>query len=135
MSSRQVSKPPRLSDRAFGLALSVVLSAIAFVRWFLFGGSSEWLIAAAGAFLAAGLFVPGILMPINRLFGNLAPRLAAISNYVLLAPFLWAVMTPVGLVMRMSGRDPMRRRFDPDSDSYLTPVSRGTTEETLRDMF
>ena len=135
MSPRQVSKPPRLSDRAFGLALFVALSTVALVRWFFFGGFSEWLIVVAGAFLAAGLFVPGILMPINRLIGNLAPRLAAISNYILLAPFLWAVMTPVGLVMRMAGRDPMRRRFDPDSDSYLTPVGRETSEETLRDMF
>jgi hypothetical protein len=135
VSSREASKPPRISDRAFGLTLSVVLSAVALVRWLFFGGFSERLIAVAVAFLAAGLLAPGILMPLNRLIGNLTLRLAAISNYVLLAPFLWAVMTPVGLVMRVSGRDPMRRRFDPDSDSYLTPVGRKTTEETLRDMF
>ena len=85
--------------------------------------------------LAAGLFAPSVLMPLNRLVGSLARRLGIIVNYVLLGFFLYAVVSPIGLLMRLAGRDPMRRRFDPDSDSYLSPVGRGTTGETLRDMF
>jgi hypothetical protein len=125
----------RLGDRAFGLSLFCVLSAVALVRWFFFGGITGWLMVAAGAFLAAGLFVPSVLMPFNRLVGSLAPRLGTIVNYVLLGFFLYAVVAPIGLLRRLAGRDPMRRRFDPESDSYLSPVGRGTTGETLRDMF
>jgi hypothetical protein len=30
----------------------------------------------------------------------------------------YAVVTPMGVAMRLAGRDPMRRRFDRAADSY-----------------
>ena len=132
---REAGKPPHLGDRAFGLAAFVMLSAIALIRWFFFGGIAKWAVVAAGFFLVVALFAPALLLPLNRLFGDLARRLGVVSNYVVLAPFLWVVMASMGFIMRMAGRDPMHRRFEPDSNSYLTPVGRATTVETLRDMF
>jgi hypothetical protein len=35
--------------------------------------------------------------------------------------FFCLVLTPVGLVMRLLGRDPMRRAYDPDAASYRQP--------------
>ena len=128
-------QPPRLSERTFGVALAILLSAIALVRWLVFGRLAEGLLVTAGALLAAALLVPGVLLPLNRLFESLARRVALVTNYVVLAPFLWLVMTPIGWAMRIAGRDPMRRRFEPETESYLTPVGRVMTAETVRDMF
>ena len=37
---------------------------------------------------------------------------------VLLAIVFYLVVTPIGLIMRLSGRDPMQRRFEPSAGTY-----------------
>jgi hypothetical protein len=39
-------------------------------------------------------------------------------SHVLLAVTYYLVLTPIGLIMRAVGRDPMRRRLDPEAKSY-----------------
>jgi hypothetical protein len=37
---------------------------------------------------------------------------------LVLAAVYYLVLTPIGLIMRIAGRDPLRRRFDPGAASY-----------------
>jgi hypothetical protein len=37
---------------------------------------------------------------------------------IVMAILFFAVVTPVGLVMRMASRDPLRRRLDREASSY-----------------
>lgn len=65
--------------------------------------------------------MPKLLSPFNRLwfeFGFLLHKL--ISPLVLGLIYLTSV-APVGLLMRMCGKDPLRRRFDPELRSYWIP--------------
>ncbi len=65
--------------------------------------------------------MPKLLSPFNRLwfeFGLLLHKL--ISPLVLGLIYLTSV-APVGLLMRMCGKDPLRRRFDPELRSYWIP--------------
>ena len=39
-------------------------------------------------------------------------------SQLLLGAVYYVVITPIGLIMRAVGRDPMRRRFDPQAKSY-----------------
>ena len=39
-------------------------------------------------------------------------------SFVLLAAFYYLLLTPVGLVFRLLGRDPLTRKFDPSTESY-----------------
>jgi len=53
-----------------------------------------------------------------------------VVSHVVLALVYYGVLTPIGLAMRLVGYDPMRRRFEPDADSYWierdsTPVDAG----------
>ncbi len=41
-------------------------------------------------------------------------------SYLLLAILFYLVMTPIGLVMRLLGRDPLQRRFDRSTQRYWT---------------
>lgn len=45
-----------------------------------------------------------------RLFKGFGPIVMAILFY--------AVVTPIGLVMRLTGRDPLRLRLEPEASSY-----------------
>ncbi len=42
-------------------------------------------------------------------------------SYLVLASMYYLVITPIGLLMRALGRDPMQRRYEPDRPSYWVP--------------
>ena len=44
-----------------------------------------------------------------------------VVSHLLLAVVLYLVFTPIGLLLRLLGRDPLERRFDPAAESYWTP--------------
>jgi hypothetical protein len=49
-----------------------------------------------------------------------AEILAWINARIILGMMFYVVITPMACIMRLMGRDPMRRRFDVASDSYRT---------------
>ena len=125
----------RLSDRQFGLAVAVVLLVVAGAGWVLLGRPSRWALTGAGVFGLAALVVPGLLLPLNRLWDRFALFLGKLVNFVLLAAFFYVLVLPLGFIIRLSGRDPMHRKPEPEADTYWTPVTRHTDDQTLRDMF
>ena len=44
-----------------------------------------------------------------------------VVSYTVLAMVFYLVLTPIGLLMRLVGYDPMSRRFDKDAASYWVP--------------
>jgi len=64
-----------------------------------------WLVPAWGARLWAGWM-------------RAAEPMGWVVSHVVLAIVYYGVLTPVGLALRLAGRDPMRRRFDRQAASY-----------------
>jgi hypothetical protein len=125
----------RQTDRNFGLTFATVFTVIFGVAWWVFNALIIWLLLVGGIFLVLALVVPGILMPLNRLWAAFSTRLAVVSNHVILGAFFLIFIIPVNLVMRMIGRDTMHRSMDSDVTSYWTPVNRQAIIENLPDMF
>jgi len=45
-------------------------------------------------------------------------------------------VTPIGMLMRMSGRDPLRRKFEPAAKTYwITREPPGPAPETFNNQF
>jgi hypothetical protein len=113
------------SGRDFGLAVggaAVLVAAIARVR----GGGDWWLPLAVGgvALALAGWATPRLLAGPARVWLALAERLALIGNALLLGVVYFAVLTPIGLAMRLAGQDPLERRPRPGSGWRPYPESR-----------
>ena len=125
----------RQTDRNFGLTFATVFTVIFSVAWWVFDALIIWLLMVAGTFLVMALAVPGILMPLNRLWADFSTRLAVVSNHVILGSFFHIFIIPVNLVMRIIGRDSMHRSMKSDVTSYWTPVNRQAIIENLPDMF
>jgi len=125
----------RQSDRAFGCTVAVVFVGIALVGWWLGGQLPQWALVMAATFAGVAWLVPGLLLPLNRFWGWMAPKIAALNNAVILGLVFYLVITPIGLVMKLFGRDSMCRAIQPTSDSYWTPVQHQSTMETLTDQF
>ena len=125
----------RQSDRAFGLMFAAVFGIIFLVAWFVFTTWLLWTLVLAGAFLAAALVVPGLLLPLNRMWTGFAMRLGHINNYLILGLFFFFVVLPMGKIARLFGHDPMARIPAPDAKTYWTPVERHSNVDTFSDMF
>jgi hypothetical protein len=41
-----------------------------------------------------------------------------VVSFVMLGLFYFLLITPLGLVFRLLGRDPLHRRFDPKAETY-----------------
>lgn len=86
--------------------------------------------AIAGAVGAMGLARPPWIRPVYLGMCYAALPIGWVVSHVLLAGVYYLVITPIGLVMRLCGRDPMCRGFDAGADSYW--VARRATTRTDR---
>ena len=135
MTSRD-SRPPQLTNRAFGLFMGGALAVVSGIVGWHTGHVPRPLASVAGAFLVVGLVLPSSLLPLNRLWTNwIAPRVGRFNNRVLLGLIYFGVLTPVAAVLRARGRDPMARTIEPQRASYLETVGRQATPATYRDPF
>jgi hypothetical protein len=75
-----------------------------------------WAVAAAVSL--AGLVNPPWARPVFVAWMKLAYPIAWAVSHLMLAAIYFLVLTPIGLVMRLLGRDPMERRFDRSAQTY-----------------
>lgn len=106
------------SDRSFGLVFAGVFAVVAFVPALRGHGVRLWAIVPAAAFAVAALTRADLLAPLNRAWTRLGLMLARWVNPIALGAIYYLVITPIGLLMRRSGRDTMSRRADPAAASY-----------------
>jgi hypothetical protein len=58
-------------------------------------------------------------------------RLSQVAGRVVLAILFFIVMTPLGLLLRMCGKDPLRLRRPAGAESYWSEARRTTPLERL----
>lgn len=127
--------PALMTDRKFGYVFAIALAVLAGILWLIFDVLFQGLLIATAVFVILSLLAPGLLLPVNRIWTVFAGRLGGLNNYLILGIVYVLVIVPVGLFMRLIGRDLMKRKIEPDAKSYLVPVSRQTDAETMRDIF
>jgi predicted membrane metal-binding protein len=106
------------SNRQFGLVFAVVFAVIA--AWPLLHGRPPrwWSLAVAALFLLLALALPGVLAPLNRLWLRFGLLLHAVVSPVVLGLVFFSTVTPIGLVLRLLGKDLLRLRLEPEATSY-----------------
>lgn len=75
-----------------------------------------WAVSAALAFWA--LAAPATLRPFYRAWMQLGQVLGWINSRFILGILFLVLMLPVGVILRLLGKDPLRRRFAPTALSY-----------------
>jgi hypothetical protein len=106
------------TERRFGLTVGGVFLALGlFFLWRDHATAGTVLAALGGTLVLGGLFVPRWLGPVERGWMAVAEILGAFWARVILGFAYYVVFTPVGLIMRLAGRDPLDRRLRSD-ESY-----------------
>jgi hypothetical protein len=106
------------SNRSFGLTFAIVFTIIAL--WPLVRGRSArgWALIVAAAFLLAALALPRVLAPLSRLWLRLGLLLHAFISPIIMGLVFYTTVTPIGLLRRLLGQDPLRLRLDRDAVTY-----------------
>ena len=104
--------------RNFGLLFSAVATIVAGLLVYKGNTAWPWPLVLTGFFGISGLFLPVLLRPIHTGWMKFAQALAWLNTRVLLGLFFFLVITPVGLGMRLFGKDLLEQRFDKGSASY-----------------
>lgn len=106
------------SDRTFGLVFAAFFIIIA--GWpLLHGGLIRWWsVAVAAIFAVTALVKPVLLAKLNRLWIKFGVLLGKVVSPIALSILFYGVVTPIGLLVRLTGKDPLRLKFDPAASSY-----------------
>jgi Saxitoxin biosynthesis operon protein SxtJ len=105
------------SERSFGLVFAAFFAVMAVLRAWR-GLEWEWFAAVAVLMIVLALTVPAVLAPFNRLWYRFGMLLSLIFQPIVLGLLFFVTVTPIALIMRLTGKNPLRLRFAKDLDSY-----------------
>ena len=116
------TRPSRRQLIVFGISWLIVFGALGAMTGCRVG---SWTVcgvlwALAAGVPAAGCVVPGFMRIVYVAMSCATFPIGYVLTILILATVYYLVLTPTGLIMRLLGRDPMRRRFDPDAGTYWT---------------
>jgi hypothetical protein len=124
------------SDRSFGFVLAgffALLGALGLWR-----GSERWplWLGLAVVTLVLALAAPKLLAPANRVWTKFGLLLHAVVSPVMLGLIFYLCIAPIGFLMRLSGKDPLRLRYEPGADSYwIKRVPPGPQPDSFKNQF
>lgn len=124
------------SERSFGLVFAVVFGVIAL--WPLKSGGEIrlWAAGAATAFLVLALVLPRTLRPLNIVWFKFGMVLHHVITPLVMGLLFFLTVTPVGMLMRATGKDPMRLKRDPKASSYwITRTPPGPSADSMKTQF
>ena len=105
--------------RSFGLLVGGLFGVLGFWPVVLRGeGARLWALILAALLVIPAVLFPASLRPAHRVWMAIGEALGWINTRIILGLVFYGVMTPMGLVMRLLGRDRMHRRLEPTADSY-----------------
>lgn len=108
-------------NRSFGLIMAGGLTAVAVLRFLFAGTLNGWLLGLGLCFGAAAMFSPAILEPLRRLWMKLAAVLGAVNQRIILTLLFAVVVTPMAVLLRLLGKQPINLRLDSATASYWRP--------------
>ena len=115
--------------RKSALLVAAVLLAIA--AWNLYRGRTTVVLifgSSGAALVVAGLLVPPAARAFHTAWMRFAVLLGHVNSRVLLTLVYYLVVTPYGVVTRLAGRDPLRRRGGAGGESHW--VERKATRQS-----
>jgi hypothetical protein len=119
-----MQKHPFRIEREFGLIVGGVFLLLA--AWWFYRGKYPQVVSVfwplGGILVLLGLIYPRALIYPNKAWMKLAEVLAFFSTKVILAMVFFLIVTPIGVVKRLTGWDPLYRRAG-SSPSYWRPYS------------
>ena len=134
LSLEEETKGP--SNRSVGFVFSAVFTVIGLAPVLRGNPPRWWAMLPAVGLLALALFFPRVLAPLNRAWLAFGLALHACISPVIMAALYYTNVTPLGLLLRLLGRDPRRVRIGRAAPTYwIDRAPPGPAPDTMRRQF
>lgn len=127
--------PKTLSNRVFGLIFAGIFLVIACWPILSGGGARNWALIIAGLFALPALVLPSVLTPLNAAWVKFGLFMHKIINPILMGLIFFLTVLPTGLMLKIFGKDPMRRKFDTEAESYWQERGDKVTKDSFDNQF
>ncbi len=121
------------SEKSFGIVFAIVFSLIGLYPLVHGADVRLWALIIALVLLVLAFLAPKILSVPNKLWFKLGMALGAIVAPVVMALVYFTTVVPIGLIIRLMGKDPLREKLDKDADSYW--IKRDQPVGSMKDQF
>jgi hypothetical protein len=122
MSMIEINWHPKHKElRNFGLIALIASVIISLLLYLLKDLGIQWILVITGAGSAIFLcsLISDVLTRIIYIILTLVTLpIGWVMSFIMLAIFYFLILTPLGLVFRLTGRDPLHRKFDSRTESY-----------------
>jgi len=112
-------------EREFGLIVGGAFTLLG--SWWMYRGKflsiAQFAVPFGILLVLLGLIAPRVLVYPNKAWMKLAEGMSYVSTRIILAIVYFGVLTPIGLIKRAMGWDPLHRR-SASSESYWRPYSK-----------
>ena len=112
--------------RKFGLTVGCVFVAISIVLFLRHRPSHPFFLGTGATLILFGTLWPGALKYIYIAWMALAFTLGFLMSNVILTLFFFLLVTPIGLLARLLGKDFLARKLDQQATSYWIPCAKET---------
>ena len=120
------------SNRSFGIVFFVVFLLIAFYPLTYGGEIRIWSVITSLIFLVSGLLNSKFLTPLNKLWFRFGIFLGKIISPVIMGIIFFLVVTPIGLIMRLLGKDVLNLKYS-ENKSYW--IEKDGPESKMKNQF
>ena len=111
-------KSDKKAIRNFGIVFLFVLSAIGGLLIYKGRDVGYVWLGFGGLFFLLGLWVPLALKGVYQVWMGLAVVLGYFMSRIILSLIFYLVVTPIGLLLKILGKDILNQQWDKKADSY-----------------
>ena len=107
------------SNRSFGIVFFIVFILIALYPLLNDQEIRLWALIISAVFLILGLLKSKLLTPLNKLWFRFGIFLGKIISPIIMGFIFFLVVTPIGLIMRLLGKDVLNLKYNKERSYWI----------------
>ncbi|PCK08158.1 MAG: hypothetical protein COA42_10575 [Alteromonadaceae bacterium] len=123
------------SERSFGWVFAAVFAIIAGLAYYKSGKILYWSVGVAVVLGVITLIKPSLFKPFNFVWFKFGMLLGHIIAPLVMMLIFFLVVTPIGLLMRLFGKDPLRLKRKADQNTYWITRPPESSDSSMKNQF
>ncbi|MFX0197132.1 MAG: SxtJ family membrane protein [Candidatus Hodarchaeota archaeon] len=123
-------KSGRRELRKFGITVGIVLGLLGGLFFWRGRDYYSYFLILSAALILLGLTIPILLKPVYKMWMTLAMLMGWVMTRVILSILFYLVITPIGLLAKLLGKNFLELKFNRNADSYWIPKGKVKSERS-----
>ena len=107
------------SNRSFGIVFFIIFLIVALYPLINNEDLRIWSLLISAIFLVLGLLNSKLLSPLNKLWFKFGLFLGKVFSPIIMGIIFFLVVTPIGFIMRIVGKDLLNLKFNKDKSYWI----------------